>query len=156
MQIKERANASLSLWEAISTGPDAAGGMPTGRHAAHLHKFLLGTFVWERGLLQLILCLRKEIVKTLPAGERREWKSGGGNTLSTCKEQWFNETAGWSMMELDRIPKRKWRETEEAKENCKSTLFKFRSWMTFDPMGGDLHSENEIKGIQVVPSEPHW
>lgn len=124
VQIKEWGDASPSLWEAMSTGPDAAGWMPTGRHAVQLHKFLLGTFVWERGLLQLILCLRKEIVKTLPAEERGEWKSGVGITLSTCKEQWFNETAGWSMMELDRIPKRKWREAEEAKENWKSTLFK--------------------------------
>lgn len=50
------------------------------------------------------------------------------------------------------------KENEGKQRKQKKTgnqLFSSRSWMTFDLMGGDLPSENEITGIQVVPSEPH-
>lgn len=65
-------------------------------------------------------------------------------------------------MKLQDGARRSWtgflKENEGKQRKQKKTgnqLSSSRSWMTFDLMGGDLHSENEIKGIQVVPSAPH-
>lgn len=59
-------------------------------------------------------------------------------------------------MEFDRIPKRKWRQSQSTEEKQKLLSFQIGLELCLIPPVEVFKSKNETNGIEVVPSEPQF